>query len=500
MSQIFTIENDKVVITKLSVDRIDGPVLHTGELEVVENVTLGSDLTVAGTVTADTLVVKNLITEHGSPNELGNWTTNTEEELIGKGLNWTWGNGIVQLMYRDNNRLWSNANIDLESSRSYKIDGTPVLSLNELGSQVVKSNLREVGTLRSLNVTGTAILSEFAYFDSGFGRLGLNTDEPHASLSILDNDVEIVLGAPNFGIANIGTYTNHDLSIVTDNIPRLTIKNTGTIVIGNEATKTADVIIHGTLKVDTIISDTRIDRYSPLEFLSTRDSAIYGKGLIWSGTGAARHLIMLAEPDRLWSSESLDLSEDKSYHINGVPVLTGESLGNGIVKSKLTSVGVLESLTVEGTTRLSNNVEISGNIAAKTADFTLNGKALTISGNTLNGNDSISIKTLEDEAFYADSNEINIGNKMNVRKPVKVYGPMSVGVNTPDPTVDLTVKGDVSFANKKFTTGVAAPTIGSHNKGDICWNTEPQPDSFIGWVCISSGAPGTWAPFGAISR
>jgi hypothetical protein len=56
------------------------------------------------------------------------------------------------------------------------------------------------------------------------------------------------------------------------------------------------------------------------------------------------------------------------------------------------------------------------------------------------------------------------------------------------------------FANKKFFTGTAIPTSGTFNKGDICWNSNPQESSYIGWVCIIEGTPGEWLPFGAIGR
>ena len=102
--------------------------------------------------------------------------------------------------------------------------------------------------------------------------------------------------------------------------------------------------------------------------------------------------------------------------------------------------------------------------------------------------------------LYADVNEIIIGNKINARRTVKVHGPLSVGVSNPDPTVDLTVKGNVSFANKKFITGLSAPTAGTYNVGDICWNEMPQTGNYVGWVCVNTGAPGVWAPFGAIGK
>jgi hypothetical protein len=255
------------------------------------------------------------------------------------------------------------------------------------------------------------------------------------------------------------------------------------------------------LQVETIIADTRVDRYSPLEFKSTRDSEIYGKGLVWSGTGTTRQFIMMAGPDRLWSTESLDLAADQTYYINNTPVLSEKTLGPGVINSSLNTVGVLESLTVGGTTRLEGNINAENAVAQfKSVAFNNHLGELNISSTGLSSSVSVSVTVKNDEAFYADEHEINIGNKSNTRKPVKVYGTLSVGVSNPDPDVDLTVKGNIGFADRKFISGEAAPVQGTFGKGDICWNNSPQADNYVGWVCVVEGAPGTWLPFGAIAR
>jgi hypothetical protein len=500
MAQIFNIQDDKVVISKLALTYLEGSVIHAGSFDIVGNASVQSNLLVNGKITADTLTVKNLITEAGSLDGAGQWTTNLEDDLVGKGFSWTWGESSTSLVYRNGGRLWTNGDFDLDANHSYKIDNISVISLTELGTQVTKSNLREVGPLKSLTVIGDSSVSEFAFFNNGLARLGLNTDSPNGALSIVENDVELLLGAPTIGAGEIGTYSSHDLNIITDNTIRISIKNNGSVVFGNEATKTADVTIHGTLTVETIVSDTRIDRFGPLEFKATRDSAIYGKGLIWTGTGTPRQLVMMAGPDRLWSSESIDLSVDQSYYINNQPVLSQHRLGDLVTGSNLTSVGTLEKLEVQGDSRFNSNLRVLGDVQLKTGIFNDGVNWLNITSSRVNTSGNISINVAEDEVFYADQNEIAVGNKNNTRRAVKVYGPVSVGVSNPDPAVDLTVKGDVSFANKKFTTGTSAPSSGTFSKGDICWNQNPASDNYIGWVCTQEGAPGVWLPFGAIAR
>jgi parallel beta-helix repeat protein len=47
--------------------------------------------------------------------------------------------------------------------------------------------------------------------------------------------------------------------------------------------------------------------------------------------------------------------------------------------------------------------------------------------------------------------------------------------------------------------GTAAPTTGSYDAGAIWLNDLPSAGGFVGWVCVTTGTPGTWKTFGAIS-
>ena len=47
--------------------------------------------------------------------------------------------------------------------------------------------------------------------------------------------------------------------------------------------------------------------------------------------------------------------------------------------------------------------------------------------------------------------------------------------------------------------GAAAPTDGDYVIGDIIWDVAPTAGGTIGWVCITSGTPGVWKTFGAIT-
>ncbi len=482
MSQIFTIQDDKVIIKKLAVDEIQG------------------DVTLAGTLTVNSLNVLDQEPQTALAVDFGQWSSLEETDLYDKGITWTWGAQTVTLGYRSGARMWSSADFDLANNKSFMIEGVPVLSKDSLGGGITKSNLKELGSLRQLRVNGDATIADFAVFNSSFGRLGLNTDSPNGVLSIVDNNVEVVITSPRDNLAQIGTFTNHDLELISDNLPRVTLKNNGQVIFGNEQTKNADVKIYGTLTVDTVVADNRIDRYSPLEFKTSKDRGIYGQGLIWTGTGDMRQFIMMANPDRILSSESIDLAESQSYMIDGKTVISAASLGNSITQSNISKLGTLEELNVAGEATFYERLNATRAVVDARVIRFLDTSEFTISNGLLSSNNKITFQVNGIDKFYADNNETIIGDVRNNRNVIKVFGSMSVGINNPPEDVDLAVKGNIQFADKKFVTGSSIPSAGDFSKGDICWNSNPTPDNYVGWICTESGAPGNWLPFGMISR
>jgi len=486
MTQL-TIQDSIVQLVTSVLENSTGAFSHTG------------DYAINGTLTADTISVKKLITEDGPLVDFGNWVVNTEEELNGQGFNWTWGTGSAQLQFRTGNRLWSSASFDLQSDQTYKIDSVPVITASSLGDSIVNSKLKSIGTLNSLKVSGDASLGDFFFVNSTFNKIGIGTEDPSASITILDNNVEISIGSPDYDIAHIGTSSNHDVSIIADGRPRITATAAGEVIIGNASSRDGLLRVNGSIYVDNLISDTRIDRSSPLEFLATRDQSIYGLGIVWAGNGAQRELLMYSDPDRLRTTESFEVAEGQSYYIGVSPVLSGNRLGNSIAHSNLITVGPLDNLTVQGTTNLRNDLNVDGITTLTTLSLTDGTQNIIIDKTGIGSFKSVKVSSAGFEALYADTSEINIGDRSLTNRAVKVFGPLSVGIANPDPTLQFAVNGDVAIGGKKFTNDNEAPNSGTWSQGDICWNTTPLPSSFIGWVCIQTGSPGTWAGFGLIA-
>jgi hypothetical protein len=224
-------------------------------------------------------------------------------------------------------------------------------------------------------------------------------------------------------------------------------------------------------------------------FKETGTSSNYGKGMMWTGMqGSARQFVYQASPDRIWSTDTIDLADTKYFAINRVPVLSQSTLGDTVTESNLQKLGLLRELQVMGDAAVTRTLSTS---KVSIGNF-------SVTDHELSGYEDIKV-TRNETTELAVGNNIVIGNVSNKDRTVSVYGNLTVGVAVPDEGVALTVAGSVSFDNKKFTVGTAIPTEGTFNKGDIVWNTNPKATDYIGWVCVTPGAPGYWLPFGAIS-
>lgn len=507
MNQLLSIDGDKIIIDKLRVKYTEGSLTHAGSLEVVgaakfnDDVNLAKNVNVVGTITADTINVKHIICdETGGINDPFAFVANTEKELDGKGFHFTDGNATRQFVYKQGEKMFSSLHLDLARNRSYKIENIPVLSMTALGDSIVNSNLQTVGELHKLKVSGEVAISEWAFFNPVHNRLGLNTESPNSTLSIVENNVEIILGSQKPSVGYIGTFTNSDLEIGTDNTARVTIKNTGEIVFGHAKHKNAVIRIHGRLEVDEIVNDPREGKFLPLTFKSSKDTSVYGTGIVWQQHSEVDQFVFAGNPDRIFSSSIIDLANDKWFSINSAMVLSRESLGASVTRSSLTSLGMLETLIVNGETQLNSTVRLGKDLIVSDKISISGANQTVVSDVGINVAKSFSITCDGDTELKIDnSGSIELGNRHNTNRKISMFGQVSVNISNPDPDVAFTVGGVVSFDNKKFVTSTAKPTTGTYKKGDICWNTEPEATAYIGWICVREGTPGEWLPFGQIA-
>lgn len=501
MSQLFTILDDKIVINKAVIGQIEGPTTFTGLLDISGSATIHNNLTVQGRLVVDVIEANQVIdrssktTTTSAVSSSTIFTADEEALLNGQGFTWVAGQDQNTLAYRTGSRLGTSLNLDLDLGRSYKIDNIDVLTHNTLGSSISRSSLRQLGPLNNLTVVGNVEVGQFFYVDSDTNRIGIDTEAPNGKLSVVDNGAEFIVGSAVQGTIKVGTYSSHDVAIVTDDTTRITIKNSGDVYVGNPNSRDVKFVVHGSIHAESIISETKIERTDSVKFIATEGSS-YGIGLSWTGTGSPKQLLLNSGPDRIWSSEHFDLAGNRNYLVNGKTVLSETTLGSTVTQSSLTSVGVLNSLAVVGSTSLAALQATSVNTRSLTVGT--DHQVLTVSETGIASTLSISLTVSGDSVFYADPNTITIGAKDRTRKNIRTFGTLSVNVTNPDPELSLAVDGNIGFAGRKFITGASAPEYGNYSIGDICWNTNPMIGGNVGWICLSPGTPGMWSKFGNI--
>lgn len=500
----YSVVDNKLTIDTIRTNSLEGSIFLDGALSVDQslsvtkdskfqnNVSIDGNTNVNGVLTAHTIQVEHLIakTERQLKEPVA-WAVD-EGGIEGKGLVWKRDKRNVDFfIYKsDPNRLFTNLSLDLMRGANLLLDGTPVINVDSLGPSILSSSLRKVGRLKELTVDGDVILGEHIFFDATSGRIGIGTDHANAAFSLVDNGVEIVLASLEDSTGHIGTFTTHDLALVTDNTTRMKITKGGKVVFGDARAANADVTINGKLFVKELIVNTQEERQSPLEFKAGAETN-YGKGMIFSGQGYTKQFIFSAHPDHFFSTEHINLGQDKSYYINKQVVLSYERLGSSVVKSSLTELGTLTSLNVSGNVNFSNVFKVTeGKV------FVGNAEIDTTSGVTFNG-PRIKLQSTYQSISVSEHNVV-LGDKNNPSTQVVVNGKMSVGVQSVGDNAQVEIAGNIRFADKLFMVGSSAPTQGTYRKGDIVWNDNPKETGYVGWVCVREGNPGIWRGFGQV--
>lgn len=57
----------------------------------------------------------------------------------------------------------------------------------------------------------------------------------------------------------------------------------------------------------------------------------------------------------------------------------------------------------------------------------------------------------------------------------------------------------LEIVKPRISYAASVPTASNWRRGDIVYNSLPSAGTFLGWVCVTGGAPGVWKTFGAIS-
>jgi len=108
-----------------------------------------------------------------------------------------------------------------------RVNGNVVFEDNKIGGHITESNLRKVGRLKELDIEGELSVSNNSLYVSG-KRVGINTTEPSAALSVWDSEVEVEIKRFDQDTAVIQTPRNQDLVISSNKQSNLRLTVDGT--------------------------------------------------------------------------------------------------------------------------------------------------------------------------------------------------------------------------------------------------------------------------------
>lgn len=320
----------------------------------------------------------------------------------------------------------------------------------------------------------------------------------------------------NFSSTGITDQATKEQIVITDKAVSIQTAKIGFVkdnltVEGDVVAKTlkADV-----LEVKEIKADIKFEKDQNIEF-GGKD--VYGKGIVWKDAGNAKQFVFQGNPDRFFSSETIDINRGRHLSINGIKVLDDVELGASVTKSNLRELGRLKGLIVDGSVKINNYLFYNGasdrlglGIEEPNAGFSVAQDAVEVMIGTRestrgmigtyagHGLDLVTDNTMR--IGIGSTGNIQLGNTKQTPVQVSVHGKLAIKVAVPDPEVDLHVSGSIKFNGKLHKYDVSPPSVGAHNPGDIIWNTEPQLNSYVGWVCVQAGDPGVWQPFGKIGN
>jgi len=106
-------------------------------------------------------------------------------------------------------------------------NGQAIVDGTTLAGGIVDSNLKTVGVLTELQVSGESLIYNTLFVNNR--RIGVNTLEPSAAVSIWDEEVDIHIGKRQQGIMSIGSNREQSLALVTNGKLNLMLNTDGSI-------------------------------------------------------------------------------------------------------------------------------------------------------------------------------------------------------------------------------------------------------------------------------
>lgn len=180
------------------------------------------------------------------------------------------------------------------------------------------------------------------------GAMELPTTFTIADTATVTNTLNIQTGATASAATktiNIGTGGQAGS---TTNINLGSTNGTCTVTVNKDLVVTGNLTINGTTTTVNSTTLTIDDKNIVLGNDNTLDSAADGGGITLNGA-TPKTLNWVDATDAWTSSEHFNLLTGKAFYINGVSVLSSNTLGSGVTASSLTSVGTITTGVWNGT-------------------------------------------------------------------------------------------------------------------------------------------------------
>jgi hypothetical protein len=187
---------------------------------VIENNLLTKDLTVEGTMTINGKFVVN--GEVPEDTEFFKTLVANSKTSILNSLDHT-------LFDRYSTTVFNQIKQDGLDLDRITLNGQEIAKSNSLGSGIINSNLQTVGELRELRVSGESLLAQTMYVTPK--RVGINTIEPSAALSVWDDEIEIVAKKKSRDVGLLGTTRQQKLILSANNKDNIVLSDDGSVQI-----------------------------------------------------------------------------------------------------------------------------------------------------------------------------------------------------------------------------------------------------------------------------
>jgi len=388
-----------------------------------------------------------------------------------------------------------NVTGDVDITGNYQINNTDVLTSTSLGSGIVSSSLTSVGNLTDLTVIGDVTIdTNTLVVDSTNDVVGINNATPDSTYSLdVIGDVNIDGGITISGDLNVlggitSTFTT--TATVGENFLKLAISNSADLIdtgvyMGyiDGITKYAGYFRDATDGIFKFFEESQVEPATTIDTGATgyqladiqvdnliansinvtnvvaQDINVTGQVTTTDLVVDANTLVVDSINDRVGinnatPSYELDVSGDANttgeYRINGVSVLSSDTLGVGITQSSLETVGDLTDLTVVGDLTVDTNtlyVQSASDrvgINTLTPSYTLDvsGDINTTSDYKVSGTTVLNSTTLGSSIVNSSLTSVGTLNNLTVSGDTTIDGGIlyvdstnnRVGINTLAPT------------------------------------------------------------------